>query len=90
MRRFRSLLSGVSAVAVMAALGSANPALAAATFSGPLTSPTIVNDQPDSYTINLDATVDKDSGANGSRSIGTGRTAKKPATSRAPSSNNNT
>jgi hypothetical protein len=60
MRRFRSLLSGVSAVAVMAALGSAGPALAAATFSGPLTSPPIVNDQPDSYTINLDATVDKD------------------------------
>ena len=66
MRGFRSLLSGVSVIAVISAFGAADPALAAQTISGPLTSPPVTNGQPDSVTINLDATIDKDATTNDS------------------------
>ena len=61
--RSTKLLSGASVVAVIAALGSASPALASQTVSGPLPSDAIVNAQTDWVRIDTNASVYED--ANG-------------------------
>ncbi len=55
--RSTKLLSGASVVAVIAALGSASPATASQTVSGPLPSDAIVNTQTDWVRIDTNATV---------------------------------
>ncbi len=64
--RSKKFLSGASAIAIMAAFGTVSPALAASNFPGPNTYDPIVNDQPDSASINTDATVRADATTNDS------------------------
>ena len=61
--RSKKLLSGASAIAVIAALGASTSAYAGQTVSGPMPSDAIVNTQVDFVTINGNATVYAD--ANG-------------------------
>lgn len=64
--RSKRLLSGASAIALIAGVGMVGTATAAETFPGPLTTPPITNDQTDTVTINANATIDKNAGTNAS------------------------
>jgi uncharacterized protein with beta-barrel porin domain len=69
MLRIRStrLLSGVSAIAVIAGAGMLSPVMADPTYHGPITYQPITNDQFGSgatVTIDLDATIDRNGGTN--------------------------
>lgn len=68
MLRIRStrLLSGVSAIAMIAGAGVLSPVMAAATFTGPFVTAPITNSQTDTVSINTAATIDKNAGANAS------------------------
>jgi hypothetical protein len=66
MRARSRILSGVSLISLLAAVGAVGPATAADTLSGPGTFDPYVNAQTDSVTIDLDATVDADALTNDS------------------------